>query len=152
MITYQAISTLSDPAREEPIPIGTLAYFQARNRSRVYETVIREFLDSGITQATLARRIGKRPEQINRLLGAPGNWTLDTVSDLLFATSGAEISYGVRYPLSEPMGNFRRPEWLGSSSTDTAAGINPFAPVHPGGGGPASSGTIFRPTSIVDVG
>ena len=31
----------------------------------------------------MARRIHKRPEQITRLLGAPGNWTLDTVSDLL---------------------------------------------------------------------
>jgi hypothetical protein len=56
--------------------------------------------------------MGKRAEQVNRLLGAPGNWTLDTVSDLLFSISGAEVVYGVQYPLKEPPRNFRQPEWL----------------------------------------
>ena len=55
-------------------------------RLRLYEAVIKEFLESGVTKAELARRIGRKPEQITRWLGAPGNWTLDTVSDLLLAT------------------------------------------------------------------
>jgi hypothetical protein len=103
---------LSKPAGDKPILTGTLAYFQARNRSRVYEAVIREFVRSGLTQATLARRMRKRPEQINRLLGAPGNWELDTVSDLLFAISGGEPVYGVRHPLDEPTRNYQKPDWL----------------------------------------
>lgn len=112
MTTSPQTSTLSNPLGDEPVPEGTLAYFRARNRSRVYETVLREFLRSGITQAVLARRTGKRAEQINRLLGAPGNWTLDTVSDLLFSTSGAELLYAVQYPLHEPSRNYREPVWL----------------------------------------
>jgi hypothetical protein len=112
MNTSQPTSSLSEPSGDEAVPAGTLAYFQARHRGRVYDTVIDEFLRSGISQATLARRMGKKPEQINRLLGAPGNWTLDTVSDLMFAISGAEPVYGVRYPLDEPPRNFRQPEWL----------------------------------------
>jgi len=118
---------LSNPFGEETVPVGTLAYFQARNRGRVYEAVIREFLRSGITQATLARRMGKRAEQINRLLGAPGNWTLDTVSDLLFAISGAEPVYGVQYPLKEPPRNFRQPEWLISGGEPATQTVDKYA-------------------------
>jgi hypothetical protein len=64
--------------------------------------VMREFKKAGISRATLARRLGKRPEQVSRLLGGPGNWTLDTVSDLLFAINGAEPEYATRYPFEEP--------------------------------------------------
>jgi hypothetical protein len=117
MTTSQPTTTLSKPSGENRIPDGTLAYFEARHRSRVYELVLKHFIRSGLTQAVLARRLGKRPEVINRLLGAPGNWTLDTVSDLLFAISGAEPDYGLRYPLDEPARNFREPEWLVSGNT-----------------------------------
>jgi hypothetical protein len=124
MNTSPQTSMLSNPFGDEPVPEGTLAYFRGRSRSRIYESVLREFLRSGISQATLARRMGKRAEQINRLLGAPGNWTLDTVSDLLFAISGAEPVYGVQYPLKEPPRNYRKPEWLitsGGMAAQTAA-------------------------------
>ncbi len=45
---------------------------------------------SGLTRSKLAKRLGKRPEQITRWLAAPGNLTLDTISDLLL-TMNAEI-------------------------------------------------------------
>ena len=35
------------------------------------------------------------------MMGAPGNWRLDTVSDLLFAISGAEAAFTTRYPMAE---------------------------------------------------
>ena len=82
----------------EPIPLWQLAYFQARNRSRVHELVLNEFRRSGISQADLARRMHKRPEVVSRLLGAPGNWGLDTISDLLFAISGGEHIWEINYP------------------------------------------------------
>ena len=142
MITYPPAFTLSDPAGDEAIPNVTLAYFQARHRSRIYEAILREFLKSGITQASLARRMGKRPEQVNRMLGAPGNWTLDTVSDLLFAISGAEPVYGVRYPLWEPPRNFRQPEWLSQEAAPATSAAERYALVQQGFGASATSDMI----------
>jgi hypothetical protein len=112
MIISQEISTLSKPNGAVPVPLGTLGYFRARNRWRLYEMVVSEFLTSGITKADLARRMGRRPEVISRILGAPGNWGLDTVSDLLFSISGAEPAYAIAYPLDNSPRNDVQPEWL----------------------------------------
>jgi hypothetical protein len=103
---------LSKPEGAGRIPLGTLGYFRARNKWRVYDLVLREFKKSELSQADLARRLGKRPEVISRLLGAPGNWGLDTVSDLLFAIAGGEPVYGVAYPLNEAARNDAQPDWL----------------------------------------
>lgn len=70
----------------EQIPLARLAFFREELRNRLYAEVVRRFHalgDRGFTKAHLARRIGKSPEQVIRWLGAPGNWTLDTASDLL---------------------------------------------------------------------
>jgi hypothetical protein len=87
MTTSQEQSFLTDILEGKPIPIGKLEYFRARLRSKFHQLVLDEFLrqeDMGkISQADLARRIGRKPEQISRWLGAAGNWTLDTMSDLL---------------------------------------------------------------------
>jgi len=116
MNTYPKTSILSKPTGADLIPLGTLGYFRTRNRWQIYELVLTEFKNSGITQADLARRLGKRPEVISRLLGAPGNWGLDTVSDLLFATSGATVVHYVTYPLDLPTRNYTQPEWLNNDN------------------------------------
>jgi hypothetical protein len=70
----------------ERIPLARLAFFREELRNRLYAEVVRRFhalADQGFTKAHLARRIGKTPEQVIRWLGAPGNWTLDTASDLM---------------------------------------------------------------------
>lgn len=46
------------------------------------------------------------------MLGGPGNWTLDTYSDLLFAIAGGEAEYGIGYPLDAVPRNQHQPEWL----------------------------------------
>jgi hypothetical protein len=74
-----------------------------------------EFEKSGISQATLARRLGKNPDRICKLLAGPGNWRSTTASDLLFAISGAELKYSVSYPLDDSPRNFTTPEWLNAS-------------------------------------
>ncbi|HXW24198.1 MAG TPA: hypothetical protein VEK73_05585 [Xanthobacteraceae bacterium] len=112
MNTSHTTFALSEPTGRDLIPPGVLEYFQTRNRMRVFSLVQREFDDSGITKAELADRLGKGPDRISHLLGAPGNWTLDTVSDLLFAISGAEIEYRIGYPLRRPARNMTAPEWL----------------------------------------
>ena len=91
-VTTSFLSEILDD--NEIIPPGKLAYFRERFRDRLYELVVAEFLKkeaaSTLTRAQLARRIGRKPEQITRWLGAPGNWTLETVSDLMLAISKAE--------------------------------------------------------------
>ena len=118
MTTY-LITTPFKPTGAERIPKGTFGYFRARNRHRLYSLFIKEFKASGLTQADLARRLGKKPEIVCRLLATPGNLRADTLSDLLFAISGAQPTYGLNYPLDQPVRNDTRPEWLNQPSIDT---------------------------------
>jgi DNA-binding phage protein len=98
-MTTQPTSFLSDIVNAEEIPIGTRVYFQERMRNRLYSLVLSEFMkrqrSEGLTQAAIAKRLGKRPEQIHRYLSAPGNVTTDTLSDLLLAIAAAELDYQV---------------------------------------------------------
>ncbi|MEC9165915.1 MAG: hypothetical protein VX596_02360 [Pseudomonadota bacterium] len=95
------MSFLTPPRDGQKTPFVTRAYFRQRQRDRLFDLVHAEFRKSGLTQAELARRMGRRPEVVSRMLGAPGNWRLDTVSDLLFAISGAEAAFTTRYPMAE---------------------------------------------------
>jgi transcriptional regulator with XRE-family HTH domain len=65
-----------------------LRYVRARRRQVYHSMVLAEFEKSGITQAELARRIGKSPRRVNAWLSNPSNWESDTVADLLFAATG----------------------------------------------------------------
>lgn len=95
-------SFLSEIVERKPIPSHKLAYFQSRLRHNLYDFIISKFEEmeaaEGLTKAELARRTGCKPELITRRLGAPGNWTLDTISDLLIGISGEELD-----PQSKPL-------------------------------------------------
>ena len=73
-------------------------YFRQRYRNRVFQSVIAFFAtqaeETGLTKRELARRLAKDPAQITRWFSGPGNWTLDTVSDLLLAM-GAEMGHAI---------------------------------------------------------
>ena len=103
---------LSKPTGRESIDPAALAYMRERSRGRVYSVVIDEFEKSGISQADLARRLHKGTDQISFRAWQPGNWTLDTVSDLFFAISGGEPTYGIQYPLDWPARDETSPNWL----------------------------------------
>lgn len=118
MTTSPKTTSLSKPVPGQPISQATLAYFAARNRYRVHELVLREFQKADISQAELARRLNRGTDVVCRLLGAPGNWGLDTVSNLLFAISGAEPNYGINRPLDQPTRNQTRPEYLDEFETE----------------------------------
>ena len=115
MTTSQTTSALIEPAGEDPIPQGTLGYMSSRGRLKLHQAVLREFRKSGISQATLARRLRKKPEVISRLLASPGNWTADTAAQLLFAINGGEFEYDVAYPLRVRRKNSHGPDWFSTS-------------------------------------
>jgi hypothetical protein len=102
-------SILSKPTGADPIAPTSFGYLRARIKQSAYDLVIKEFKKSGLSQADLAKRLGKpnRTDQICKLLGGPGNWTLETVSDLMFAISGGVVKFDVMYPLEKAAKNFR---------------------------------------------
>lgn len=107
-------SFLSEILNDEDIPLGKIAYFRERFRDHLYELVVSEYLkrEGELKKADIARRIHRKPEQITRWLGAPGNWTIETVSDLLLAIAKAEPSVSLRPLANNQLRNFTNPEWM----------------------------------------
>ncbi len=64
------------------------SYFQQRQRNRLYEIVIKAVEaagERGVKKRDIAARIGTSPSQISHFLSGPANWTIDSVSDILYA-------------------------------------------------------------------
>ena len=71
----QFFSELAAGHAGPPIPEAKRVYFQTRLRNRVFNFILKKFLEEqgkGLTKAALARRIGKTPDIVNRWLGGPG--------------------------------------------------------------------------------
>ncbi len=97
---------LYKPIPGERVPTGTFVYMRARAKQHAYNLVIKEFIDSDISKAELARRLGKGADRVSKILAGPANWTIDTQSDLLFAIRGGVPKYSIDYPLDRPPRNF----------------------------------------------
>jgi hypothetical protein len=99
----------------DPIPPGKRAYFQERLRNRIYCLILEEFIQKSesenLTQKTLAHRVGKGADQINRWLSSPGNWTIDTISDLLIGISGSELELSISKIADQLPRNLCTLEW-----------------------------------------
>ncbi|MCL4679186.1 MAG: hypothetical protein KJ017_11415 [Alphaproteobacteria bacterium] len=99
MTTYRTslLTEITDP--DMPLSEGAKAYFRERQRNKLFDVIVGCFLKKEklgkLTRAELARRLGKRPEQITRWLSTPGNWTLDTISDLTLAICNGELNFDV---------------------------------------------------------
>jgi DNA-binding phage protein len=80
-------------------------YFRQRQKNRVFQSVVAYFADQaeryGLTKSSIADSLGKDRSQISRWFSGPGNWGLDTVSDLLLAM-GAEMDHDI-VSLNEPV-------------------------------------------------
>ena len=88
-------------------------YFRQRQKDKVFQSVIAYFAkqaeEQGLAKKDLARLLEKDPAQITRWFKGPGNWELDTISDLLLAM-GAEMEFEI-VPLD------------GSSTTEAAESL-----------------------------
>ena len=119
-------TSLSKPTGAEKVPAGALAYMRTRLRRRLHSLILKEFAGSRLSQADLARRLGKKPELVCRWLAAPVNFRLSTLSDLLFAINGGEIVDEMQYPLDQAARNDSMPKWLvDDTGIDTASDIPP---------------------------
>ena len=129
MTTSQKPSFLTDILEGKPIPLGQLSYFRTQLRYDLHEIVLREFLRQedtvGLTQADLARRIHRKAPQVSKLLGAPGNWTINTVSDLLLGMKAQPILSVL--PLEERIAGYL--ETWGDSENPESSETREHAPV-----------------------
>ena len=114
------------------IPPDKLGYLHARTSYKFYDFILRKFLraakDRNLTKADLARRIGKSPAVVNRLLASPGNWTLETLSTLLAGICAEEFTPSTILLSNRQPRNFAEPEWMldrattGSGTKTTGTG------------------------------
>jgi hypothetical protein len=107
---------LSDPIPGERVSPDTFHYWRARAKREAYDLVLTEFKKSGITKTELARRLGKNLPEVSRMLGGPANWTIATVSDLLFAICGGLPKWSMVLP-KRSRRNDTQPRWLTEQDT-----------------------------------
>jgi len=91
------------------IPDAKLTYFRHRLRGRFFDFIRERFEreeSRGLTQAKLARRIGKSPEVVNRWLNSPSNLTLDSISDLMIGVAAEEPEFEGKSLLDRPESNY----------------------------------------------
>jgi len=72
------------------------AIFSQRYKNSVYEEVIKAVekaaAECGTTRSGIADNLGYSKAHISRLLSGPSNWTLDTISNLLYAIDAEMVS------------------------------------------------------------
>jgi hypothetical protein len=87
---------MANTSNLDPIKDREKFYYRQRNKNRLFEKIVLLFAEeaerNGVTKKQIAERLKSDPAQITRWLSAPGNLTLDSISDILLAL-GAEMDY-----------------------------------------------------------
>ena len=135
-----------------PIPVAKRAYFQERLRGRVFDFIVSKFAEQqgkGLNKAKLGRRIGKAPEIINRILGAPSNLTIDTISDLMLGISAEELDLSSSPLLHRPPVNYSHTDHLAATAEQmtqpsTASASATMFSSRPSNAGESAKGMLGR--------
>lgn len=126
MTTFQKTPVKSEIAGDDPLSDYALGYLNERVRNSFYDYVLRRFNEAvereGLTKARLAKRLGIAPARVTRLLGAPGNWTLDTVSELLVGICREELQPHSATYLERAPRNLQANDLLSSMTTTQQMG------------------------------
>lgn len=123
MTISRTMRSLSEPKGRNRVPVGEISYVQTRTKMKAFNMIHKEFQNSGLTKAELACRLGKGADRVNKIMAAPGNWTLDTISELLYAINGGIIEFDISQPLREPKRNDTAPHWLGDDKATPLPGL-----------------------------
>jgi transcriptional regulator with XRE-family HTH domain len=106
-------SILSEIRGVKPISARTKAYYRRRLQNLIHKMILKAFRDeakkTGLNQKELARRIGSRPEQVNRWLGIPNNLTLNTIADMLLGI-GVDLDKPSVTPIQDLIDEAARPK------------------------------------------
>lgn len=139
-------SFLSKHTGDDSIPSAQLAFVGRKLRNDLHDLVLRAFSKEKLTQAELAHRMGVDKAQVCRTLGAPGNWTIDTVAKLMFAINGSLVVVGSVDADSPALANYTQPSWLAGKLPPlpaTAEGTNTvIATFSPPRSGPTVGGSF----------
>lgn len=89
MTSSPKMSSTQLPFTKEEIADHGLVYSRQRLKNQLFEVVLQAFVErfrrNNLNKSDLAFAMKRDPAQITRWLKGPGNWTLDTVSDILRA-------------------------------------------------------------------
>lgn len=147
-MTTFLMPTSSDVERD-PLAGRTVGYFRANARNEFHQVVLREFIrlrdEVGLKQSDIVRRLSSRADQISRSLGAPGNWTIDTISDLLLAMRLRPVLLAM--PLDDEVAV---PATLAKQKVRPVGAPIPESSANTDGGPPTAGSLSGRPLRLVE--
>lgn len=112
---------LAKPESNTKVKPAALGLTAGRLRHHIYNLVVLAFEREGISQKELATRLGKDTAHINRLLSAPGNWTIDTAAHLLYGINGNEMLVSEYDPSVAPLRNDVSLDWLSTREATSSS-------------------------------
>ena len=125
MSSSRRTSSTTGRSASPAIAARDIAYARHRLRTRIFEEVLQAFVErhreDGTTKADLAQALGCERSQITRWLSGPGNWTINTISDLMLALR-TELELGrIRFE-HKPLPNYRHE--LSPVETESMTGVS----------------------------
>lgn len=94
-----------------------------KTRMRVVGAVERAYRQAkaqnpSLTHEAVARKLGVSKQQVSKWMSGPGNWTIDTMADILYAIDKAVIELRIGHENERPRRNSQH-EWIGAPSLPT---------------------------------